>query len=292
MNILITGGSGQVGFALRHQLCCLGEVLAPSRQELDVTDEQALITWLNHHQPSLIINAAAYTAVDAAEQHPALAQRLNAWLPAYLADFAAHSGATLVHYSSDYVYAGSGNTPWQEVDTPVPVNTYGRTKLAGDNAVLGSTCRHLVLRTSWVYSATGQNFMRTMLRLGSEKTLLQVVNNQHGAPTPATLIALVTHLAIEQHLASGVYHVAPRGETSWHGFAQEIFQRAQALGFPLALTPTKVAGICSADYPTLAQRPLNSRLALGRLEQALGIMLPSWQSQLSLTLETLARTRH
>ncbi|MGM0695090.1 MAG: dTDP-4-dehydrorhamnose reductase [Pseudomonadota bacterium] len=294
MKILLTGGNGQVGFELQRQLCLLGTVLAPTRQELDLADEQSVARWLEQHQPELIVNAAAYTAVDKAEEEPALARRLNAELPAQLAAYSAARGQWLVHYSSDYVYPGSGATPWQEQDATGPLSVYGQTKLEGDQAVEASGCPHLIFRTSWVYSARGSNFMKTMLRLGRERDALKVVNDQVGAPTPARLIAQVTALALHPftthhspltiHLPSGIYHLAPAGETSWHGFAREIFRQAAERGEALAITPEAVAAIPTVEYPTPAQRPLNSRLDCRELEQALGITLPGWQEQLALTL--------
>jgi len=294
MKILITGGNGQVGFELQRQLCLLGTVLAPTRQELDLADAAAVAKWLEAHQPELIVNAAAYTAVDKAEEEPALARRLNAELPAQLAEYSAAREQWLVHYSSDYVYPGSGETPWQEGYATGPLSVYGQTKLEGDEAVQQSGCAHLIFRTSWVYSARGHNFMKTMLRLGRERDALKVVSDQIGAPTPARLIAQVTAMALSDGIArqsraptrppAGIYHLAPAGETSWHGFAQEIFRQAAVLGEELAITPEGVAAIPTAEYPTPATRPLNSRLCCQELERALGITLPSWQEQLALTL--------
>ncbi|WP_445000705.1 dTDP-4-dehydrorhamnose reductase [Halomonas mongoliensis] len=297
MKILVTGGSGQVGFELQRSLCLLGSVLAPTRQELDLTNPKALDHWLEQHRPDLVVNAAAYTAVDKAEKEPALARRLNAELPAQLAEYSAERGQRLVHFSSDYVYPGSGSAPWQEDDETAPLSVYGRTKLEGDRAIQASGCEHLIFRTSWVYSARGHNFMKTMLRLGRERDTLKVVSDQVGAPTPARLIAQVTALALQGVFSSphkpegrslltphGTYHLAPRGETSWHGFACEIFRQALAMGEDLAITPERVATIPTTEYPTPAQRPLNSRLNCQALEQALGITLPSWQKQLALTL--------
>lgn len=289
--ILVTGGTGQVGFELQRQLCLFGDVLAPTRQELDLTDARDVDAWLGQHQPDLIVNAAAYTAVDNAEHEPELAHRLNAELPAQLAEFSKSRRQCLMHYSSDYVYPGRGSAPWREGDVTGPLGAYGRTKLSGDEAVEASGCRHLIFRTSWVYSCRGNNFMKTMLRLGRERDTLNVVSDQIGAPTPARLIAQVTALSITHDTSSvsfgipgGSYHLAPRGETSWQGFACEIFRLAMERGEPLAITPQQVAAISTVDYPTPAQRPLNSRLALDKLERALGIELPSWQEQLALTV--------
>ncbi|XKF16902.1 dTDP-4-dehydrorhamnose reductase [Halomonas sp. BLK-85] len=297
--MFITGGNGQVGFELQRQFAIFGTVLAPSRTELDLSDAQAVEAYLVKNKPDLIINAAAYTAVDKAESEPEQAQRLNAGLPAQLAEYAAANNAALVHYSSDYVYPGDGETPWQEDSPTGPLSVYGQTKLEGDDAVVNSGCQHLIFRTSWVYAARGNNFMKTMLRLGREREALNIVNDQIGAPTPARLIAQVTALATSPHSSllsspqgahaspahSAIYHLAPRGETSWHGFASEIFKQAREQGEALAITPENTGGIPTAEYPTPAQRPLNSRMALDKLENALGITLPSWQAQLALTLQ-------
>ncbi|MGP5563888.1 dTDP-4-dehydrorhamnose reductase [Vreelandella alkaliphila] len=291
MNIFITGGNGQVGFELQRQFALFGTVLAPTRDELDLANADAVDAYLAKHQPGLILNAAAYTAVDKAESEPEQAKRLNAELPIQLAAYAVKQGITLVHYSSDYVYPGSGETPWQEDSLTGPLSVYGQTKLEGDNAVSESGASHLIFRTSWVYAARGNNFMKTMLRLGRERDALSIVNDQIGAPTPARLIAQVTAQAFTTqgspltiNIPPGVYHFAPRGETSWHGFASEIFNQAREAEEALAITPENTVGIPSAEYPTPAQRPLNSRMALGKLEKALGITMPSWQSQLGLTL--------
>lgn len=291
MTILILGGNGQVGFELQRALAPLGECVAPGRQTLDLMDAAAVARALDEIQPTLIANAAAWTAVDAAETEREGACRLNAELPAQLADYCASHSARIVHYSSDYVYPGDGDAPWQESSTTGPLSVYGESKLAGDEAVLASGADALIFRTSWVYGARGNNFMKTMLRLGREREALSIVGDQIGAPTPARLIAEVTLLALkarmDDRLAAGLYHLAPRGETSWHGFAQSIFRHAQALGETLRIHPDQVASISTDNYPTPARRPLNSRMALEKLEQALGITLPDWESQLQLTLEEL-----
>ncbi|WP_301583406.1 dTDP-4-dehydrorhamnose reductase [Halomonas alkaliantarctica] len=292
MNIFITGGNGQVGFELQRQFAPFGTILAPTRQELDLTNADAVDTYLAKHQPGLILNAAAYTAVDNAESEPGQAQRLNAELPAQLAEYAAKQGIPLVHYSTDYVYPGNGETPWQEDSPTGPLSVYGQTKLEGDQGIIESGASHLIFRTSWVYAARGSNFMKTMLRLGCERDALSIVNDQIGAPTAARLIAQITALSftvhgsrLSIHIPQGIYHLAPRGETSWHGFASEIFSQARKAGEALTITPESTAGIPTAEYPAPAQRPLNSRMALGKLESALGITMPPWQSQLALTLK-------
>jgi dTDP-4-dehydrorhamnose reductase len=276
MNILLLGKTGQVGFELHRTLATLGTITAPGREELDLTNEQAVASYLGQHRPNLIVNAAAWTAVDAAEAHQVEAERLNTDLPKQLAEYTATNKGRLVHYSSDYVYPGNGTTPWQEASPTGPLSHYGKTKLKGDQAVEQSGADHLIFRTSWVYSARGNNFMKTMLRLAESKTALNIVADQIGTPTPARLIAQVTALAIHSKLETGLYHLAPTAETSWQGFAKEIFR--------LAGKNTKANPISTSDYPTPATRPLNSRMDVTKLEQALKVRLPAWQSQLELTL--------
>ncbi|AXY41413.1 dTDP-4-dehydrorhamnose reductase [Halomonas sp. JS92-SW72] len=284
MKILITGSTGQVGFELQRQLSLLGRVLAPTRHTLDLLDARVVDDWLDQHRPDLIVNAAAYTAVDRAQQEPELAAYLNAALPAQLARHARQQGIALVHYSSDYVYSGEGELPWCEEATPAPCNVYGQSKWDGDEAIVQSGCEHLIFRTSWVYGAYGHNFMKTMLALGRERDRLEVVIDQIGAPTPARLIARITAQALVQRLEGGVYHLAPRGETSWHGFAQAIFRLARAQGVTGLPAPEAVIPVVTANYPAPAPRPLNSRLCLDRIETALGVPMPHWEAQLGFTL--------
>ena len=292
MKILITGGTGQVGFELLRSFQLHGECLAPSRDELNLYDANAVDTYLTLHQPDLILNAAAYTAVDLAETEVDQARRLNAELPKQLADYCQKHGASIVHYSSDYVYPGTGDQPWLEDSPTAPQNTYGQTKLAGDQAIMASGCEYLIFRTSWVYSARGHNFMKTMLNLAKERENLSIVNDQIGAPTPARLIAQVTALSVaHEHqtqqtlfrIPVGLYHLSPRGKTSWQGFAEATFAQARTLGVSLAIQEVK--GIPSSDYPTPAKRPLNSRMNLQKLEAVLGLQLPTWQQTLSLTIK-------
>lgn len=285
MKILVTGATGQVGFELVRSLSVFGEVLAPSRDELDLSDAHAVQRYLEQQQPQLIANAAAYTAVDKAEQEPELADRLNHLLPKQLAEYCLDNRAALIHFSSDYVYPGEGDKPYTEDSKTGPLSEYGRSKWAGDRAVIGSSCNHVILRTSWVYSARGNNFMKTMLRLAKEREQLSIVSDQVGAPTPARLLAQVATLAVQpllEHELTGVFHVAPRGNTSWHGFAKTIFEQAGANGQVLALK--QVEAISTAEYPTPARRPLNSRLSVDKIEQALNITLPTWQHSLHYTL--------
>ncbi|WP_300319038.1 dTDP-4-dehydrorhamnose reductase [Idiomarina sp.] len=285
MNILVTGGNGQVGFELIRSLSVFGHVLAPTRDELDLTDKNAVAEYLATHQPQLIANAAAYTAVDKAESEPQAADRLNHLLPKQLAQYCLDNRAALIHFSSDYVYPGSGEKPYTEDSKTEPLSEYGRSKWAGDRAVIGSSCNHVILRTSWVYSARGNNFMKTMLRLASEREQLSIVNDQIGAPTPARLLAEVSAQVVKplmSHEIQGVFHVAPQGETSWYGFAEAIFSKAVKLGSEIKVK--QVEGISTSDYPTPAKRPLNSRLAVDKIEQALELKMPDWEEVLEHTL--------
>ena len=284
MKILLLGKNGQVGFDLHRTLSPLGTIIAPCRDDLDLLNPDAIANHLAQTKPDLVINAAAYTAVDAAEESQQEARRLNAELPEQLANYCNEHGAFLVHYSSDYVYPGHGTEPWQETSETGPLSVYGQTKLEGDQAIQQSGCEHFILRTSWVYSARGNNFMKTMLRLAQSKTELNIVADQIGAPTPARLIAQITTLAIHSNMPGGLYHLAPKGETSWHGFAQEIFRQAKAQGETLTMGPENAHSIPTSDYPTPAKRPLNSRMDTHKLQSALNIQLPNWQSQLELTL--------
>lgn len=276
MNILLLGKTGQVGFELHRTLPPLGTIIAPGREELNLMDEQGVNHLLAYTKPNLIVNAAAWTAVDAAEERQVEAERLNTGLPKQLAEYAAANNARLVHYSSDYVYPGTGEALWQEDSPTGALSHYGKTKLQGDQYIEQSGADYLIFRTSWVYSARGNNFMKTMLRLTESKTELNIVVDQIGAPTPARLIAQVTTLAICNPLAKGLYHLAPKGHTSWYGFAKEIFSLS---GYNIKTNP-----IPTRDYPTPAPRPLNSRMEVTKLEQALNIQLPDWKSQLELTL--------
>jgi dTDP-4-dehydrorhamnose reductase len=287
--ILITGANGQVGYELCRTLSAFGPILSPNRAELDLSDAKAVDVYLAKHQPDLIVNPAAWTAVDAAEAYQDEATRLNAALPAQLAEYADKHNAYLVHYSTDYVYAGTGDEPWLESDTPAPLSVYGHTKLAGDQAVISNCSNHLIFRTSWVYSDRGNNFLKTMLKLGEQRDSLNIVNDQYGVPTNARMIAEVTTLAVyrkllNQPIESGVYHLVNKGVTTWFGFAGAIFKQARLNNLPLKLD--KLGGISTAEFPTPAARPSNSRLDVSKLENALGITLPNWQQQLEHTLNS------
>ncbi|MFT4747901.1 MAG: dTDP-4-dehydrorhamnose reductase [Congregibacter sp.] len=288
-SILIIGANGQVGYELCRSLSAFGEMLAPNRAELDLSDANAVDVYLAKYQPDLIVNPAAWTAVDAAETHQDEATRLNTALPAQLAKYADNNNAYLVHYSTDYVYAGTGDKPWLETDTTSPLSMYGRTKRDGDEAVISHCSNHLIFRTSWVYSDRGNNFMKTMLKLGEQRDSLNIVNDQYGAPTNARIIAEVTALAIyrkllNQPIESGIYHLVNKGETTWFGFADAIFKQARLNSLPLLLN--NLGGISTAEFPTAAARPANSRLDVSKIENALGITLPNWQQQLEYTINS------
>ncbi len=287
MKILLLGKGGQVGWELQRSLAPLGEVVALEFDSTDYcgdfTNLAGLAETVRQLKPDVIVNAAAHTAVDKAESEPELVRTINALAPGILADEAEKLGAWLIHYSTDYVFNGSGTTPWKETDITGPLGVYGQTKLEGEQAVARCS-RHLIFRTSWVYAAKGANFAKTMLRLAKERDELKVIADQIGAPTGAELLADVTAHAIRtvqttpdgQKLA-GLYHLAAAGETSWHGYAQFVIERAQALGETLKAGPNNVLPITTADYPTPAQRPANSRLDTTKLRTTFGLHLPDWK---------------
>lgn len=287
MKILLFGKGGQVGWELQRSLAVLGEVVALDFGSVGLcgnfADLAGLAATIRQVAPDVIVNAAAHTAVDKAESEPDLARTLNALAPGVLADEAQKLGAWLVHYSTDYVFDGSGNTPWRETDATGPLSVYGQTKLEGEQAVARCT-RHLIFRTSWVFAARGGNFAKTMLRLAREREQLSVIADQFGAPTGAELLADVTAHALRSVLSepessrlAGLYHLVAAGETSWHGFACHVLERAQARGQTLKAGPANVLAIGTADYPTPAKRPFNSRLDTTRLRTAFGLHLPDWR---------------
>ena len=293
MKILLFGKHGQLGWELQRSLAPLGELVALSRQAEthslfpgtplhgNFLQLDALAETVRRVRPDLIVNAAAYTAVDQAESDIETASIVNAEAVAVLAQQAARLGAALVHYSTDYVFDGSGECPRRESDVPAPLNVYGHTKLAGELAVQQHCPRHLIFRTSWVYGARGNNFAKTILRLGQERTTLNVIADQIGAPTGAELIADVTAHAI-RHLqrepaCAGLYHLAAGGATSWHGYASHVLQAARARGLAISAQPASVLPASAASYPAKAVRPANSRLDTTRLRQTFGIHLPDWR---------------
>jgi dTDP-4-dehydrorhamnose reductase len=297
MKILLLGCDGQVGWELQRSLQPLGELVAldfRSREHAaDFSRPEALAATVAAVRPGLIVNAAAHTAVDKAESEPALAQAINADAVGVLARSAAAAGAWLVHYSTDYVFDGSGDQPRDELAATGPLSVYGRTKLDGEQQIRASGCRHLILRTSWVYAARGGNFAKTMLKLAAEREQLKVIDDQIGAPTGADLLADVSAHALRllqrQPELGGLYHCVAGGETSWYGYAQYVIDWARAQGWPIKVGTDKVLPIPTAEYPTPAQRPLNSRLDTGQLRQGFGLSLPDWRTGVARMLNELAR---
>ena len=286
MKILLLGCRGQVGWELQRALAPLGEVTAldfdSTGLNADFSQPESLAATVQALRPQTIVNAAAHTAVDKAEAEPDLARRINAQAPAVLAREAAALGATLLHYSTDYVFDGSGDMPRAEDAPTGPLNVYGQTKLEGELAIRASGCRHLILRTSWVYAARGGNFARTMLRLAAERDELRVIDDQIGAPTGADLLADVTAHALrmvqQQPGLGGLYHLVAGGETSWHGYARHVIEWARHHGHAVRVPADQVLPIATREYPTPATRPLNSRLDTTRLQAAFGLRLPHWQA--------------
>ncbi|MBP6753061.1 MAG: dTDP-4-dehydrorhamnose reductase [Alicycliphilus sp.] len=286
MRILLLGKNGQVGWELQRSLAPLGELTALDRHGADglcgdLGNPEGIAATVRAVQPQLIVNAAAYTAVDQAESEPELARRINAAAPAVLAREAAAGGALLVHYSTDYVFDGSGQRPWREDDATAPLSVYGQTKLEAEQAILASGCAHLILRTSWVYAARGGNFAKTMLRLAQERERLTVIDDQWGAPTGAELIADVSAHAIaqtrQQPGKAGIYHLAPAGETTWFQYAKHVIAQAQQAQSAIKIKATEILPIPTSAYPTPARRPHNSRLDTRKLQAAFGLSLPPWQ---------------
>ena len=286
MKILLLGCDGQVGWELQRSLQPLGEVVALDFQSRDLAADfskpDALAATVQAVKPDLIVNSAAHTAVDKAESEPELAQKINADGPGVLARAAAASGAWLVHYSTDYVFDGSGDQPRDEDAPTGPLSVYGRTKLDGERQIRASGCRHLILRTSWVYAARGGNFAKTMLRLAAARTELNVIDDQVGAPTGADLLADLTALTVRSARAqpdlSGTYHAVAAGATSWHGYAQLVIETARERGVALTLPSDALRPIPTSAYPTPAARPLNSRLDTRKLRERFGVHLPGWES--------------
>ncbi len=283
--ILLLGKNGQVGWELQRSLAPLGEVIAlDSRSTIycgDLTNLAGLADTVAAIKPDVIVNAAAHTAVDKAESEPDLARTVNALAPGVLAEAAQRCGAWLVHYSTDYVFDGSGEQPWLETDATGPLSVYGRTKLEGEQRIAAACENHMIFRTSWVYAARGGNFAKTMLRLAKERDRLTVINDQFGAPTGADLLADVTAHAIRSAVAqpqlAGLYHLAAAGETTWHGYAHFVIEHAARAGVALKTTPENIDSVPTSAFPTPATRPHNSRLDTHKLQAAFGLTLPNWQ---------------
>ena len=285
MKILLFGKGGQVGWELQRSLAPLGEIVALDFDSKDHCGDFSNLTGLadtvRNVKPDVIVNAAAHTAVDKAESEAELARTLNALAPGVLAQEAARAGAWLVHYSTDYVFDGSGSRPWTETDTPAPLNVYGQTKLEGEQLIQAACPQHLILRTSWVYAARGGNFAKTMLRLAQERERLTVIDDQFGAPTGAELLADVTAHAIRQLRQrpedAGLYHLVASGETNWHAYAKYVLAQARLLQPALLIKASEVVPVPSTAFPTPARRPHNSRLDTRKLQATFGVSLPHWQ---------------
>lgn len=286
MKILLLGKGGQVGWELQRSLAPLGEVVAldfdsPGPLTADFSKPESLAATVRAVSPQIIVNAAAHTAVDKAESEPELARAINASAVGVIAREAAALGAWLAHYSTDYVFNGSGTTPWVEDSPTGPLSVYGRTKLEGEEAIRASGVRHLIFRTSWVYAARGGNFAKTMLKLAQERDKLTVIDDQFGAPTGAELLADVTAHALravqQQPLLGGTYHAVAAGETNWHQYARHVIEYARSAGKPIKVAPEAIAPVPTTAFPTPAKRPHNSRMNTSKLRQAFGLTLPPWQ---------------
>ncbi len=298
MKILLLGRNGQVGWELQRSLAPLGELVAPERHDTglcgDLSNLAGISATVRQLRPDVIVNAAAYTAVDQAESDAAMAHLVNAEAPGVLAEAAKAVGAWLVHYSTDYVFDGTGSRPWKESDSPGPLSAYGRTKLEGERRIASHCPRHLILRTSWVYAARGNNFAKTILRLAGEQDQLKVIDDQFGAPTGADLLADVTgHLVrrTQDGRADGLpgtYHVAAAGETSWHGYASFVLQTAARAGVKLKVSPDAVLPVATTAFPMPAARPHNSRLDTAKFQRAFGLQLPAWQGGVARMLAEIA----
>lgn len=292
--ILITGKNGQVGWELQRTLLPLGKIFAFDRQEMDLTNNDSIRQYVLQIKPDVIVNAAAYTAVDKAEEEHELAMQINGIATGVLAEEAKKQGALLIHYSTDYVFDGSKQTPYTETDEPKPINFYGTSKWAGEQAIQAINAEHLILRTSWVYGSRGNNFLLTMLKLMQEKEHLRVIADQKGTPTWARVIAETTAQIVKQSLferqqrkfQSGIYNITSSGETTWHGFATKIKDIAKQKKTD-DLKIINIAPISTTEYPTPAKRPSNSCLTVAKLQQKYNVTMPSWDKALELCMEGL-----
>jgi len=295
---LLLGPNGQVGWELRRALAPLATVVAADRGSQvdlpgDLENIDSLRETVRRCRPDVIVNAAAYTAVDTAEKEPERVRLINALAPGALAEEASFLGALLVHYSTDYVFDGAGDKPWREEDAVAPLNVYGHSKLEGEELIRRSGCRHLILRTCWVYATRGKNFLRNMLRLAQEREHLSVVDDQIGSPTGADLVADVTAPVIpamqERAIVSGTWHLSAGGNTSWHGYALYAIEAARSMGLPIRVSAEAIAPCRTADFPTPARRPQNSRLCTRKLREDFGLELADWKEGLNRTLVEICK---
>ncbi|MDD4910681.1 MAG: dTDP-4-dehydrorhamnose reductase [Sideroxydans sp.] len=281
--ILVTGKNGQVGWELQRALAPMGQIFALDVEEMDLSNPDSIRNKVREIAPHIIVNPAAHTAVDKAESEPELAMAINGIAPGVFAEEAKKLDALLIHYSTDYVFDGTKAAAYVETDTPNPQSVYGKSKLAGEQAIVASGCKHVILRTSWVYGVHGANFIKTILRLAKERDELRIVADQFGAPTWARLLATSTAQVIAGFSAekSGVYHLTPHGRTSWHGFAQEIVRLAKQYDEVLKDKPLVIHPIATHEYPVPAKRPANSSLDTAKFETAFNVTLPNWDSEVA-----------
>lgn len=294
MKILLLGANGQLGHELKHKLPSVGNVKVCTRADVDLTNKASIITAIDTFQPDVIVNAAAYTTVDKAESEQELAFQINSNAVTILAQKAAERGIWLIHYSTDYVFDGSKQSPYTEADAPNPLNVYGESKLAGENAIKASGCHFLIFRTTWVIGEQGHNFARTILRVAKERDTLNIVHDQFGVPTAPKLIAKVTHAAIEMlsnktPWPSGIYHLTPNGQTTWYDIAQTLLQIAEKHQLALSANNNSLHPIQTKNYPTPAKRPKNSLLNTSKLEQLLNFDLPHWKDDFSIVANTIIK---
>ena len=297
LRVLITGSAGQLGVELQKSFADAGAVIAAAHTAVDISQDAELRAFIRDARPDVVLNAAAYTAVDRAESEPQKARTVNADAPRVMAEECRRANALLVHYSTDYVFDGLKQEPWIETDTPNPLSVYGATKLAGEQAVAGVGGRYLIFRTSWVYGPHGKNFLLTMLRLGQERERMTIVDDQVGAPTTSAELARVTHAIVsgisggrfgENAAWAGTYHMTCSGSTSWFGFAEAIFTRAEQM---LGMRSPELVPILTSDYPTAARRPLNSVLSNAKLRSRFGVAPEHWETALDEVFERLAAER-
>lgn len=297
MKILLFGKNGQVGWELQRSLAPLGQLISLHTHSTELCGNLSQPAGIKQTildvKPDIIVNAAAYTAVDKAEQETQQAQTINAEAPGVMAQAAKQLNCWLIHYSTDYVFDGSGCQPRTETDPTNPINTYGKTKLTGEEKIFDSGCSHLIFRTSWVFGTHGNNFIKTMLKLAQERDHLNIIDDQIGAPTGAELLADITAHAVRTLAhkpdVSGCYHLAPQGQTSWYSYAKFIFEFAQQAGMSIKVKPEAVSPIASDQFPTPAKRPLNSRLDTHKLRNSFGLALPDWQTGVSRTLTEILK---
>lgn len=293
VKILLTGKDGQLGFELLRSLSVLGHVKALSKGDCNLCNENAVRRVIRDFRPDVIVNAAAYTAVDNAENEPAAAYLINAQAPTFLAEEAQALNAMIVHYSTDYVFAGDKQSGYLESDSPNPLGVYGSSKLEGELGVVQACVRHLILRTSWVAGAHGSNFAKTMLRLALQKDVVNVVADQWGSPTSAAFLADVTaHLvrqAVTQEFPYGLYHAAGKGKTNWHEYAVYVIEKARRAGWPIRVTPGSILAITTAEYPTLTKRPTNSYLDSTKLSEVFGLNVQKWEKGVDYIMSNILR---